>query len=99
MPSPGTITSYHQPNGMGIRVESAMYQGYTIPPYYDSLIAKLIAFGNTRQDCINKLLIALDEFFIEGIKTNIDIFKKILSDKDFVSTDIYTKFLEDKNLA
>ncbi|MGI6680579.1 MAG: acetyl-CoA carboxylase biotin carboxylase subunit [Bdellovibrionota bacterium] len=99
MPSPGTITSYHQPNGMGIRVESAMYQGYTIPPFYDSLIAKLIAYGKTREDCIKKLLVALDEYYIDGIKTNIDMYRKILTDKDFLDVNIYTKFLEEKNLA
>lgn len=99
MPSPGTITLYHQPNGMGIRVESAMYQGYTIPPYYDSLIAKLIAYGRTRKECINKLLIALDEYLISGIKTNIDMYKTILTNEDFVNVDIYTKFLEEKKLA
>ena len=99
MPSPGKITSYHEPNGMGIRIESAMYQDYTIPPFYDSLIAKLIAYGNTREDCIKKLLIALDEYLIEGIKTNIDMYRQILTNNDFINTDIYTKFLEEKNLA
>lgn len=99
MPSPGKIELYHQPNGMGIRVESAMYQGYTIPPFYDSLIAKLIAYGKDRKECIDKLLIALDEYVVDGIKTNIDMYKKILTNKNFVNVDIYTKFLEEKKLA
>ncbi len=98
MPCPGLITSYHNPGGMGVRVESAIYQGYTIPPFYDSLIAKLIVHANTRQECINKLLIALDEYMIDGIKTNMSLYKRILTNQDFRDVNIHTKFLEENKI-
>ena len=68
--SPGRITNYHPPGGLGVRVDSAVYQGYRIPPYYDSLIGKLIVHGRTRQECLMRLRRALDEFVVDGIKTD-----------------------------
>jgi acetyl-CoA carboxylase biotin carboxylase subunit len=67
-PSPGTITHYHPPGGLGVRVDSGVYQGYKIPPYYDSLIGKLIVHGRTRTECMMRLRRALDEFVVDGIK-------------------------------
>lgn len=98
IPSPGKIQSYHPPGGNGVRVDSALYAQYTIPPYYDSLIAKLIVKANTREECINKLLVALDEYIIEGINTNIDLHRRILKQKDFRSGNFDTKFLDRVNL-
>ena len=83
IPSPGLVTSYHPPGGHGVRVDSAVYSGYTVQPYYDSLIAKLIVKAQTRESCINKMLVALDEFIIEGINTNIDLHRRILKHPDF----------------
>ncbi|MBP9837876.1 MAG: acetyl-CoA carboxylase biotin carboxylase subunit [Proteobacteria bacterium] len=93
-PSPGEIVGYHPPGGMGVRVDSAIYDRYKVPPYYDSLIAKIIAFGKTREDAINKLLVALDECIIGGIKTNMDLHRRILNHPDFRSGNIHTKLLE-----
>lgn len=98
IPSPGLITSYHPPGGHGVRVDSALYSGYTVLPYYDSLVSKLIVRGQDRATCINKLLVALDEYIIEGIRTNIDLHRRILRHPDFQSGNIYTKFLENVNL-
>lgn len=98
IPSPGLITSYHPPGGHGVRVDSALYSGYKVQPYYDSLIAKLIVKGETREACIRKLLVALDEFIIEGIHTNIDLHRRILSHPDFQNGNFYTKFLDNVNL-
>lgn len=93
-PTPGTITTLHFPGGHGIRVDSHIYTGYTIPPYYDSLIAKLIAFGSTRKSAIAKMSRALDEFIVEGIKTTIPFHKKMMENPDFINGDIDTKYLE-----
>lgn len=98
VPSPGLVASYHPPGGHGIRVDSALYQGYTVQPYYDSLVSKLIAHGRDRDTCIDKLLVALDEYIIDGIQTNIDLHRRILRHPAFRSGDIYTKFLESVNL-
>lgn len=98
IPSPGLITSYHPPGGNGVRVDSALYSGYKVQPYYDSLIAKLIVKAESRESCIHKLLVALDEYIIEGIQTNIDLHRKILNHPDFRSGDYYTKFLDNVNL-
>lgn len=98
IPSPGLIESYHPPGGHGVRVDSAVYSGYTVPPYYDSLIAKLIVKGQTRESCIRKLLVALDEFIIEGISTNIELHRRILNHPDFRSGNFHTKFLDQNNL-
>jgi acetyl-CoA carboxylase biotin carboxylase subunit len=93
-PSPGRIESLHFPGGHGIRVDSHIYQGYTIPPYYDSMVAKLIAFAPTRNEAISKMVRALDEFVIEGIKTTIPFHQKMMKNKDFINGNIDTKYLE-----
>ena len=85
IPSPGKVTQYHQPGGLGIRVDSGVYQGYTIPPHYDSLIAKLITYGDSRNDCIQKMKRALEEYVIIGIDTNIQLHQKIIQSDEFVS--------------
>ena len=94
IPSPGKITSYHPPGGHGVRLDSALYHGYTVQPFYDSLVAKLIVRAHNRESCISKLLVALDEFLIDGIKTNIEMHKKLLTHPDFVSGNFDTKFLD-----
>ena len=94
MPSPGLVTEYHPPGGIGIRVDGYIYSGYTVPPYYDSLVAKLIASGRDREEAIARLKRALSEFKIEGIKTTIPLFQNILNDERFRSGTIFTNFLE-----
>lgn len=94
-PSPGKITGFHPPGGPGIRVDSALYDNYTIPPFYDSLAAKIIAWSRTREESINKLLVALNECLIDGIKTNIPLHQKILMDSRFRSGKVHTKLLEE----
>ncbi len=98
VPSPGLVASYHPPGGNGIRVDSALYSGYTVQPYYDSLVAKLIARAPTRNECIDKILVALDEYMIEGIQTNIELHRRILKHPDFKSGKFYTKFLDNNNV-
>ena len=85
IPSPGKVNQYHQPGGLGVRVDSALYQGYVIPPHYDSMIAKLITYGENRSDCIQKMKRALEEFVIIGIDTNIQLHQKIIESEDFMS--------------
>ncbi|WP_106497181.1 acetyl-CoA carboxylase biotin carboxylase subunit [Lentibacillus sp. Marseille-P4043] len=95
MPSPGKINLYLPPGGFGVRVDSAAYPGYSIPPYYDSMIAKLIAYGPTREEAINRMKRSLDEYVIEGIHSTIP-FHRIIMDHDvFVKGDFNTKFLEE----
>ena len=84
MPSPGTISQYHQPGGLGVRVDSALYQGYSIPPHYDSMIAKLITYGNSRYECIQKMKRALEEYIIMGVNTNIQLHQKIIEQNLFL---------------
>ncbi len=93
-PSPGTITSFHLPGGHGVRVDTHAYAGYVIPPYYDSMIAKLIVKGRTRELAIRKMRRALDEFVIEGIKTTIPFHQKLLADPAFGAGRFDTHFLE-----
>ena len=93
MPSPGKITSLHMPGGNGVRVDTHVYSGYSIPPYYDSMIAKFIVHAPTRKEAINRMLMALDECVLEGIKTIIPYHKKILNDKNFISGNFDTGFL------
>jgi acetyl-CoA carboxylase biotin carboxylase subunit len=93
-PSPGRIAVLHQPGGHGIRVDSHAYAGYTIPPYYDSLIAKIIAVARTREEAINTMHRALSEYVIEGIKTTIPFHLQLMKDERFRSGDFNTKFLE-----
>ncbi len=95
MPSPGTITALNVPGGPGIRVDTHVYQGYAIPPYYDSLIAKLIAFGRDRSEAITRMLRALDEFVIEGVHTTIPFHRKVLVMDQFVNNHIHTKWVEE----
>ncbi|KIL75256.1 acetyl-CoA carboxylase biotin carboxylase subunit [Bacillus badius] len=94
MPSPGKITDYMPPGGFGVRVDSAAYPGYTIPPYYDSMIAKLITYGATREEAIARMKRALSEFVIEGIHTTIPFHIRLLEHEQFVGGDFNTKFLE-----
>ncbi len=93
-PSPGTITTYHPPGGPGVRVDTHIYAGYTVPPYYDSLLAKVIVHGRTRDEALARMHQALDSFIIEGITTNIPFLRRIVSHPDFVAGDVDTKFLE-----
>jgi len=95
LPSPGMITSFHVPGGPGIRVDTHAYAKYVIPPYYDSMIAKLIAHGKNREEAILKARRALDEFIIEGVSTTIDFHKKILNDKRFISGQFTTSLVEE----
>ncbi len=93
-PGPGKITSFHVPGGFGVRVDTAAYAGYVIPPYYDSMIAKLIVRADTRKEAIVKMIHALDEFVIEGVPTTIDFQRRILGEKDFVAGKFDTSFVE-----
>jgi len=93
-PSPGTITNLHIPGGHGIRVDTHVYAGYKIPPNYDSMIAKLITTAQTREEAINKMKRALSEFVVEGIKTTIPFHLQLMSDKNYLSGNYTTKFME-----
>lgn len=93
MPCPGTITGLHLPGGNGIRVDTAIYSGYTVPPTYDSMIAKIIAHGKDREEAIAKLKSAVAELVVEGIETNADFILKILSNRDFVANNYDTSFI------
>ncbi len=93
-PSAGKITSFHSPKGHGVRVDTHVYAGYTIPPFYDSMIAKLICRARTREDCINKVRRALDEFVVEGVKTTIPFHQQLMYDENFIAGNFTTKFLE-----
>jgi acetyl-CoA carboxylase biotin carboxylase subunit len=93
-PSPGVITDYHPPGGLDVRVDSALYAGYRIPPYYDSLISKLIVHGKTRNDCLMRLRRALGEYVIDGIKTTIPLHERLVNDADFVNGVYDIHFLE-----
>lgn len=94
MPSPGLITTYDPPGGIGIRLDGYIYTGYTVPPHYDSLVAKLIATGRDREEAIARLKRALSEFKIEGIKTTIPLYQDILDDERFLGRAVFTNFLE-----
>ncbi|CAI8275389.1 MAG: acetyl-CoA carboxylase biotin carboxylase subunit [Bacteroidetes bacterium MED-G17] len=93
-PSPGIIETLHKPGGYGVRIDSHIYSGYTIPPYYDSMIAKVIVKANSREEVIKKMERALSEFVIEGIKTTTPLLLKILKDPDFVAGNFTTKFMD-----
>ncbi len=93
-PCPGRITSYHTPGGLGVRVDSFVYDQYTVLPHYDSLVSKLIVHAETRADAIQRMLRALDEYIIDGIKTTIPFHKRIMANKDFVEGNFDTGFLE-----
>tara|TARA_B100001778_G_scaffold332647_1_gene339401 strand:- start:866 stop:2200 length:1335 start_codon:yes stop_codon:yes gene_type:complete len=94
-PSPGKITNFHAPGGHGVRVDTHAYANYLIPPFYDSMIAKLITVAQTREEAINKMERALDEFIIEGIKTTIPFHKKLMKDENFRKGEYTTKFMDD----
>jgi len=81
-PSPGLITYFHPPGGLGVRVDSAAFQGYRIPPHYDSLIGKLIVHGRTRDECLARLRRALDEFVVDGIDTTLPLFRTLVRNAD-----------------
>ena len=93
-PSPGTITDMYLPGGKGVRIDAAIYSGYTVPPYYDSMLAKLIVHAKNRKEAVMKLRSALGEVIIEGIDTNVDYQYEILHHPDFVSGDIDIEFIE-----
>ena len=93
-PCPGKITAYHPPGGLGVRVDSFVYDQYTVVPHYDSMIAKLIVHADTREEAIKRMSRALDEYIIEGIKTTIFFHKRIMNNKDFIEGNIDTSFIE-----
>ena len=93
-PSPGRITTYHPPGGPGVRLDSHVYDGYTVPPYYDSLLAKLICQGRDREECIARMVVALESFIIEGVTTTIPFLARVMQNDRFVAGDVDTKFLE-----
>ncbi|MCC0023554.1 MAG: acetyl-CoA carboxylase biotin carboxylase subunit [Hyphomicrobiaceae bacterium] len=93
-PSPGTITFYHPAGGVGVRIDSAVYQGYKIPPYYDSLIGKLIAHGRTREECLQRLKRAIDEFVVDGIKTTLPLFQRLIREPDIIAGNYDIHWLE-----
>ncbi|MEH7458586.1 acetyl-CoA carboxylase biotin carboxylase subunit [Bacillus sp. JJ1127] len=99
MPSPGKVEMYLPPGGFGIRVDSAVYPGYSIPPYYDSMVAKLIVHGKTREEAIAKMKRALSEFVIDGVHTTIPFHLQLLDHPDFVKGEFNTKFLEEHELV
>ena len=94
-PSPGLVTSYHAAGGMHVRVDSGLYAGYRIPPYYDSMIAKLIVYGRTREGCIMRLRRALEEMVIDGVKTSIPLHRELLNQPDVLNGDYSIKWLEE----
>jgi len=96
-PSPGKITSFHSSKGHGVRVDTHVYAGYVVPPYYDSMIAKLICKAQTREECIKKMQRALDEFIVEGIKTTVPFHQKLLRNEDFRAGNFHTGFMNTFN--
>ncbi|CAI8231191.1 MAG: acetyl-CoA carboxylase biotin carboxylase subunit [Flavobacteriaceae bacterium] len=98
-PSPGKITTLHTPGGHGIRLDTHVYSGYVIPPNYDSMIAKLITTAQTREEAINKMKRALDEFVIEGVKTTIPFHRQLMDHPDYLAGNYTTKFMEDFQMA
>ncbi|MBV1887241.1 MAG: acetyl-CoA carboxylase biotin carboxylase subunit, partial [Parvibaculaceae bacterium] len=94
MPSPGLIKDYHTPGGLGVRVDSGAYSGYRIPPYYDSLIGKLIVHGRNRNECLMRLRRSLDEFVVDGVDTTIPLFKELMAEPEFQNGDYHIHWLE-----
>jgi acetyl-CoA carboxylase biotin carboxylase subunit len=94
VPSPGRIQSYHAPGGLGVRVDSALYDGYRIPPHYDSLIAKLIVHGTSRGECLMRLRRALEEFVVTGVDTSLPLHHRLISEPDFVAGEYHIHWLE-----
>jgi acetyl-CoA carboxylase biotin carboxylase subunit len=94
-PSPGKIVHYHPPGGLGVRVDSAVYHGYTIPPFYDSLVGKLIVHGKTRAEALMRLKRALDEFVIDGIETTVPLFQALVHENEIIDGDYHIHWLEE----
>ena len=90
----GKILHYHTPGGLGVRVDSAVYQGYTIPPYYDSLVGKLIVHGKTRGECLMRLKRALDEFVVDGIETTLPLFRALVREQGILDGNYHIRWLE-----
>ena len=93
-PSPGKILHYHPPGGLGVRIDSAVYEGYIIPPYYDSLVGKLIVHGKTRTECLMRLKRALDEVVVDGIETTLPLFRALVREKDIIDGNYHIHWLE-----
>jgi acetyl-CoA carboxylase biotin carboxylase subunit len=93
-PSPGRILHYHPPGGLGVRIDSAVYEGYAIPPYYDSLVGKLIVHGKTRTECLMRLKRALDEVVVDGIETTLPLFRALVREKDIIDGNYHIHWLE-----
>ena len=93
-PSPGTVSDYHAPGGLGVRVDSGLYAGYRVPPHYDSLIAKLIVSGQTRNECLMRTRRALEEFVIDGISTTIPLHQRLIAEPDFIDGQYDIHWLE-----
>ncbi|HDY81349.1 MAG TPA: acetyl-CoA carboxylase biotin carboxylase subunit, partial [Halieaceae bacterium] len=96
LPSPGKVTTFHAPGGLGIRVDSHLYDGYTVPPFYDSLIAKIISFGESREVALARMRGALDELVVEGIRTNTPLHRDLVRDKAFQAGGVSIHYLESK---
>jgi acetyl-CoA carboxylase biotin carboxylase subunit len=94
VPSPGLVTEYHAPGGLGVRVDSGLYAGYRVPPFYDSLVAKLIVHGTSRNECLMRLRRALDEFVIDGIESSISLHQRLIGEPDFINGDYDIRWLE-----
>jgi acetyl-CoA carboxylase biotin carboxylase subunit len=94
-PCPGKIVHYHPPGGLGVRVDSAVYHGYTIPPFYDSLVGKLIVHGRTRSECLMRLRRALDEFVVDGIETTLPLFRALVREKEIIDGEYHIHWLEE----
>lgn len=93
-PSPGRITQYHPPGGLGVRIDSAAYQGYVIPPYYDSMVGKLIVHGKTRAECLMRLRRALDEMVVDGVETTLPLFRALVREPEIIDGDYHIHWLE-----
>jgi acetyl-CoA carboxylase biotin carboxylase subunit len=98
MPAPGRVVDYLPPGGIGVRVDSAVYPGYTVPPYYDSMVAKLIVWAPTREQAIARMSRALSEFRVEGIQTTIPFHMKLMENEQFQSGQFTTRFLEENTI-
>ena len=94
MPSPGKINTWHAPGGPGIRFDSHVYAGYSVPPTYDSMVAKLISYGDTREQAIRRMRIALSEMSVDGIKTNVPLHQRLMMDAKFVAGGTSIHYLE-----
>ena len=94
LPSPGRVGDYHAPGGLGVRVDSALYSGYRVPPHYDSMIAKLIVHGANRNECLMRLKRALGEYVIDGLETTIPLYQRLVAEPDFVNGNYDVHWLE-----